>query len=235
MELQEKLGLYQVFVKLYQHNQGLLNEILQLEQSPDFTFNRVPYRYKYILGVIEHQNIYLITNLLSQGTGKLFQGQNIWTIGRGQKVSISLQDHYLSRYHAALQYVREQGFYLYDLESKNGTYVNQEPMRDRILLQDGDRVRMGSVIFSFFLCHWEYQASQEVPREILAKLEQPLLPISGEAVDDPPERTTDLFLPDQQVEAPLASSESVELSPTLRAAILDRFFNRDRSSSQEED
>jgi pSer/pThr/pTyr-binding forkhead associated (FHA) protein len=48
--------------------------------------------------------------------------------------------------------VEEQGFYLTDLGSSNGSLVNGELIQGATLLKDGDRIRLGSLIFTFFLC-----------------------------------------------------------------------------------
>lgn len=148
-ELQERLRLYQVFLKLYEHHQGLLNEILNLENSCGLP---VKHTSPYVQGLISGNQGYLITNLISGKTQALTQPQQAWTIGRDPRQSlICIQDIRLSRCHAAIKYVDGQGFYLIDLGSRNHSFVNGEPVRHAVL-KDGDQVRMGSLTFSFFLC-----------------------------------------------------------------------------------
>lgn len=148
-DLQERLRLYQVFVKLYEHHQGLLNEILNLENS-----SGPPVRHTspYVQGLVSGAQAYLITNLMGGKTQALTQPQQVWTIGRDPRQSlICVQDIRLSRCHAAIKYIDGQGFYLIDLGSRNHSFVNGEPVRHAIL-KDGDQVRMGSLTFNFFLC-----------------------------------------------------------------------------------
>jgi pSer/pThr/pTyr-binding forkhead associated (FHA) protein len=149
-ELQHRLRLYQVFLKLYEHHRGLLDEILNLEHSGSKTLSQVPL--PYLQGVIAEQEVFLTTNLLQGKTQSLLQPQNTWVIGRDpRRVSIPIQDARLSRCHAALKYVENAGFYLIDLGSRNGSYVNGEPIRRSRLLCDGDRIRLGSLTLVFFV------------------------------------------------------------------------------------
>jgi pSer/pThr/pTyr-binding forkhead associated (FHA) protein len=149
-ELQHRLRLYQVFLKLYEHHRGLLDEILSLENSGSKTLANVTL--PYIQGVVMADTVHLATNLLQGKTQALVQSQHTWVIGRDpRRVSLPIQDSRLSRCHAALKYVANCGFYLIDLGSRNGSYVNGEPVRQSRLLADGDRIRLGSLTIVFFL------------------------------------------------------------------------------------
>ncbi len=67
-------------------------------------------------------------------------------IGRSPECDISLADTYLSSRHARL--ASDDGdLTLEDLGSTNGTYVNQELVRGRVLLERGDIVQVGGVLF----------------------------------------------------------------------------------------
>jgi pSer/pThr/pTyr-binding forkhead associated (FHA) protein len=150
-ELQQRLGLYQVFLKLYEHNRGLLDEFLSLENSVSKPLASVTL--PYVQGVALGQQAFLVTNLLESKTQALMQPQQTWLIGRDpRRVMIPIQDLRLSRCHAAIKYVENEGFYLIDLGSSNGSQINGEPIRQFTLLKDGDRVRLGSLTFVFFLC-----------------------------------------------------------------------------------
>jgi len=162
-ELQQRLRLYQVFLKLYQHHQGLLNEILNLENSTSNALASLAV--PYIQGVTLGQETYLVTNLLHGKTQAIQQPQQTWVIGRDpRRTAIAIQDTRLSRCHAVLRYVEQQGFYLVDLNSSNGSYINGELVRQSRLLRDGDRVRLGSVTFVFFYCQSSQQL-QSIPAE----------------------------------------------------------------------
>ena len=72
------------------------------------------------------------------------------TIGRGLDNSIVVEDdaRSLSRHHAEIQ-VTEKGVFLTDLNSSNGTLVNQTKIVQQ-KLNSRDLVQFGSVIFQFF-------------------------------------------------------------------------------------
>ncbi|MCS6814820.1 MAG: FHA domain-containing protein [Cyanobacteria bacterium] len=104
----------------------------------------------YIQGVVQGVHAYLITNLMGGESETLLQPQMVWTIGRNRQVAILLKDSGLSRRHAVIQYVTRQGFYLVDLGSMNGSFVNGLRIKQRHLLEDGDRVSMGNTSFTFY-------------------------------------------------------------------------------------
>jgi pSer/pThr/pTyr-binding forkhead associated (FHA) protein len=239
MEIEQRLGLYQVFLKLYEHHRSLLDEILQLEKSTSKTFGSVATRC--LTGVIQGNQVYLVTNLVDGKTQILFQPQRIWTIGRDRQLSIPISDRRLSRRHAVIQYVKNQGFYLVDLDSTNGSFVNGEPVHGRLLLTDGDRIRLSSLTFSFFLCQ-DTLTLDETPPDILARLassteipkletdQPPTTPVSSfnsENLAPEQKEKTSHFLHEQSELEELANNSSIpELSSAQQSAILDRFFNR---------
>ncbi|MGG6296443.1 FHA domain-containing protein [Leptolyngbya sp. AN02str] len=164
-ELQQQLGLYRVFLRLYEHNRGLLDEILSLENisCKDLAGVSLPY----VQGIAIGRQVYLMTNLLGGTTRALTQPQYMWTIGRDARQAVlPVQDQRLSRRHAAIRY-ENQGFYLVDIGSRNGSFVNGEPIRQPRLLKDGDRVRLGSLTFVFFVCS-EVQQLCNLPPEMAA-------------------------------------------------------------------
>lgn len=68
-------------------------------------------------------------------------------IGRGVANHIRLKDTGVSREHAVLEYDSlRKGFFLKDLGSKNGTYVNSLRIK-RKLISPGDEIRVGASVF----------------------------------------------------------------------------------------
>lgn len=72
------------------------------------------------------------------------------TLGRRRDSDIFLEDVTVSRQHAALVRDSNGRFVLYDEGSKNGTFVNGEPISERVL-EDGDSIRMGQIVLRFRL------------------------------------------------------------------------------------
>jgi two-component system, cell cycle response regulator len=68
-------------------------------------------------------------------------------LGRGEDCTIQIHDHSVSRRHARIEHCLD-GYYVHDLESTNGTFVNDSPVTDA-LLHDGDYLRVGNCIFRF--------------------------------------------------------------------------------------
>ena len=72
-------------------------------------------------------------------------------IGRGKKCSISIPDKYLSTKNSRI-FKSSGKFYLEDLESTNGTFLNGEALSDKAVeLLDGDKITAGRINFLFVL------------------------------------------------------------------------------------
>jgi two-component system cell cycle response regulator len=74
-------------------------------------------------------------------------GKSPIVIGRGDGCTIQIDDHTVSRRHARVAPIGD-GFCAADLESTNGTFVNNLPVAQR-RLEDGDYLRVGNCIFRF--------------------------------------------------------------------------------------
>jgi hypothetical protein len=74
-------------------------------------------------------------------------GQNI--LGSGSEADIVINDATISSRHASLRY-KDGHFYLTDLDSSNGTYLNTsiEPIA-REELRDNDVIRLGAISLKF--------------------------------------------------------------------------------------
>jgi two-component system, cell cycle response regulator len=68
-------------------------------------------------------------------------------LGRGGDCDIRISDHSVSRRHARIQTCAD-GYYAVDLQSTNGTYVNDVPA-SMYKLKDGDYLRVGNCIYRF--------------------------------------------------------------------------------------
>ncbi|MER3492546.1 MAG: peptide-binding protein [Mastigocladus sp. ERB_26_2] len=232
-ELEKRLSLYQVFLKLYEHHSSFLDEILQLENLPQPLSTGV--QGCYLQGVIDGSAVYVITNLCEGKTQTLLQPQYIWTIGRDRTCGICVCDRRVSRRHAAIQYIENSdysGFYLVDFSSTNGTFVNGEPVYRPIKLQDGDHIRLGSMTFSFYV---NLTPPQVLPRVAIELLMQLVTRKSGDEVQI--NRKLSLENLDHTLEAfkeiPILNSEeiAVSLSQKQQSEILDNFFSKQMPSN----
>ena len=73
--------------------------------------------------------------------------QSSTLIGRSSKVDIQIDEDSISRNHAVIENFSDQ-ILLRDLESTNGTYVNDRSVQNHQLL-DGDQIKIGRTIFKF--------------------------------------------------------------------------------------
>lgn len=68
--------------------------------------------------------------------------QDETVVGRDPRTTVHLPNRQVSRHHARL-IKRNDQFYIEDLGSKNGTFVNGAPVNDERKLEDGDVVHIG--------------------------------------------------------------------------------------------
>src|SRR5207249_3555736 len=71
------------------------------------------------------------------------------SIGRESSNRLSISDIALSRRHCLISREGEQ-FKICDLESRNGTFINSLPVKERIL-EHGDHLKLGDSVFLFLL------------------------------------------------------------------------------------
>lgn len=73
-------------------------------------------------------------------------------LGRGMKNDVVLPDPYASNRHAVI-HLRNGQYWLEDLDSRNGTFLNGVRLTRPAVLAHGDQIRIGDIIFSFV--RWE--------------------------------------------------------------------------------
>ncbi len=100
-------------------------------------------------------------------------------IGRGDRNNFQLNDPSISRDHALIR--RVEGTYLVsDLDSSNGTFVNDERVFEPRRLSPGDRVRLANVEFSFNIDQPAIGATQDFLDRPLATSISQFLTLSGQ-------------------------------------------------------
>ena len=84
----------------------------------------------------------------SDGTQVEFElGDRAITIGRSTEADLVILDARASRVHCGIR-LWDGDFFIKDLKSRNGTFVNGQPV-EMAKLQPGDQIRVGSCVFSF--------------------------------------------------------------------------------------
>jgi len=77
-------------------------------------------------------------------------GSHCWTVGRSDDNNFVIPDRWISRNHAMLQCMETGDFYLIDLGSRNGSFVNGRRVSVPVTLRNGDRLTFGQSELEFF-------------------------------------------------------------------------------------
>lgn len=77
-------------------------------------------------------------------------GSNCWTIGRNEDNNLVIPDRWISRNHALLQYMENGEFFLIDLGSRNGSFINGRRVSVPVTLRNGDRLTFGQTELDFY-------------------------------------------------------------------------------------
>ena len=72
-----------------------------------------------------------------------------WLVGRHPSNQIVLSDRCTSRHHAKLVCLQDQHFCYVDLQSRNGSKLNGQILNQPVLLQHGDRIKIGDTQLIF--------------------------------------------------------------------------------------
>lgn len=80
--------------------------------------------------------------------GRSFQlSQSPFRIGRSPDADAQVEDLRLSRQHAEISFDSRGSFWIRDLGSTNGTYVNGQPIDGQTAVRQGDRISLGGLEF----------------------------------------------------------------------------------------
>jgi len=82
---------------------------------------------------------------------RTYSFQKTVIIGRDKACNIVLDDPLVSRKHAKITVIDNKKFYLEDLNSTNGTYVNNNPLikGGKVQLKKEDKIRVGNTNIDF--------------------------------------------------------------------------------------
>ena len=118
--------------------------------------NRCEISSYYIQAVTTGRTAFLTTNLPDGQTTHVTEVASSWLIGRSRTCAISIQSSSISRCHAVVGHCPNRGFYIMDVGSSNGTFVNRRrltPLEQHYLL-DGDLVELSHTRVEFFISGW---------------------------------------------------------------------------------
>jgi FHA domain len=107
----------------------------------------------YIQALTTGRTAFLATNLPDRNSTCVTKTSTSWLIGRSDNCAIAILDKRISRCHAAIGHFCDRGFYIMDLGSSNGTFVNRfrlPPLEQRFL-KDGDLIEFSRIRIEFYV------------------------------------------------------------------------------------
>jgi len=96
------------------------------------------------------QNPHLLLRTTKGDRHLLLVGKTYWTIGRGKDNDFVITDQCISRNHAIVQSTGVEEFFLIDLGSRNGTFLNGRRVSIPVTLKNTDRVTFGKTDVEFY-------------------------------------------------------------------------------------
>lgn len=99
----------------------------------------------------------------------------LWTFGRSKENAVQIDDPMASRIHAQLE-IHQNVYYFVDLNSRNGTLINDAPISKPQLLNHGDRIGIGNTVLVF------KQPLESEPAQDPSRLSEQILMLHASAV-----------------------------------------------------
>jgi len=92
----------------------------------------------------------IIVKLKDKVLSEITIKKKIIAIGRDKKNDIQLDNPAVSRFHAKIEKIGNDPFYIDDLKSTNGTFVNERKVSWREGLNNNDHITIGKYTLIFF-------------------------------------------------------------------------------------
>jgi pSer/pThr/pTyr-binding forkhead associated (FHA) protein len=107
----------------------------------------------YIQGIISGSTAFLCTNINDQHAIHVTDRNVSWSVGNSSRCAITVPHSEVAACHAAIGYQPDRGFFITDVGSRSGTWVNRRRLEShqRRTLYDGDLLELGSLRVEFFV------------------------------------------------------------------------------------
>jgi len=142
--------LFQMLLSGCDHDLNEVTTIIEPVFQASERCNLTPF---YIYAVSLGRIAFLATNLgSSQGSFSVTSTATSWSVGRSPASGVHISHRTVSRCHAVVSHHSFSNFFITDLGSCNGTWVNDIAIapHKREIVRDGDVIRFGSVCAEFF-------------------------------------------------------------------------------------
>jgi len=97
--------------------------------------------------------------------GQRWKIKSALLLGRGSNCDIIIPERQVSRQHSRI-YPKQDSVFVEDLDSKNGTYVNGQLLREPVRLDDGDELQISLAQHFIFLSSDATMPLEDLPLEI---------------------------------------------------------------------
>src|SRR5690242_8042438 len=94
-------------------------------------------------------DVHLVIRDCSEGRPFSLISSKLWKMGRSEQCSIVIHDTTISRTHAMIQCTDSDEYYLIDMGSRDGTFVNERRVSTPVLLRNGDQISLGQTVVLF--------------------------------------------------------------------------------------
>ncbi|NJL84908.1 MAG: FHA domain-containing protein [Leptolyngbyaceae cyanobacterium SM1_1_3] len=107
----------------------------------------------YLQGIVVPQSTFVVTNLNSAQAITVLPKGSSWLVGSSSSCAVTVDGAGVSRCHAAISFSCCEGFYITDVGSDRGTWVNRHRLNslERRCLRHGDLLEFGSLRVEFFI------------------------------------------------------------------------------------
>jgi pSer/pThr/pTyr-binding forkhead associated (FHA) protein len=148
--LEQNPSLYQSLFDDCDQNFDRVVTFIEPTPSPPKRNGLSPY---YIQAVTAGRTSFLTTNLHDIDEVQLTEIATSWLIGRSPNCAITIPNPSVSRCHAVIGRSATGGFYITDVGSSNGTFVNRRRLAplERRPLRDGDLIGLSTVQVELFI------------------------------------------------------------------------------------
>ncbi|MBT9310777.1 FHA domain-containing protein [Leptothoe kymatousa] len=111
----------------------------------------------YVQAIIANSSVFLVSNTGSSDTLNLTQAGACWLLGKSLTCALPLEDAAVAPCHAVIRYTPDAGFFIADVGSQTGTYVNRRRLspQKRQPLRDGDMIELGDLTVEFFVDNFD--------------------------------------------------------------------------------
>lgn len=109
----------------------------------------------YVQGIVSDEQAFLSTNINGDRAIQVTLCSTRWLLGQSDRCTVVMPLPGVAACHAALNFEPRHGFFLTDLGTVGGTWINGRRLdpAQRHYLQDGDLIKLGSLRFEFLQQH----------------------------------------------------------------------------------